>query len=142
MLSKCCALQCSFFSRQAHRYPSSSCCMSLSFIRIVMLLPRMDIAQVMLSHRPGDDLTLLVPLACCRTISHCSSAITLSLSARFSSRLILSACPFTESYVMSRPRHQFSCRSLIVLTKSWSPSMWWKILSVSGLLVDRTSESL
>jgi hypothetical protein len=102
----------------------------------------MNSAQVSMSHRPADGLALLGPLACCRTISHCSSAITLSLYARFSSRLRSYACPFTQSYAISRPRHQFSCRSLIVLTKSWSPSMQWKMLSVSGLLVDRKSDSL
>jgi hypothetical protein len=102
----------------------------------------MKSAQVSLSHRPADDLALLGPLACCLTISHCSSAITLSLSARFSSRLRSSACPFTQSYVMSRPQHQFSCKSLIMLTKSWSPSIRWKMLSASGLLVDMTADSL
>jgi hypothetical protein len=102
----------------------------------------MKSAQVLLSHRPADDLALLGLLACCLTISHCSPAIMLSLSARFSSRLRSCACPFTQSYVMSRPRHQFSCKSLILLTKSWSPSMRWKMLSVSGLLVDRTAYSL
>jgi hypothetical protein len=93
-------------------------------------------------HRPADDLAILKPIACYRNISHCSSVITLSLSAQFSSWLRSSACPFTQSCVMSRPRHQFSCRSLIVLTKLWSPSMWWKMLSVSSLLVDRTADSL
>jgi hypothetical protein len=96
----------------------------------VILLPRMNSAQVSLSHIPAEDLALLGTLACCRTISHCLSTITLSLSARFSSRLRSSACPFTQSYVMSRPRHHFSCRSLVVLNKSWSPSMRWKILYV------------
>jgi hypothetical protein len=47
-----------------------------------------------------------------------------------------------HSYVISRPRQQFSCRYLMILTKSWSPLLRWKILSVSGLLVDRTSDSL
>jgi hypothetical protein len=108
----------------------------------MILLPRMNSAQVSLSHRPAYDLALLGPLAFCRNISHCLSAITLSLSSRFSSRLRSSACPFTQSYVMSRPRHQFSCRSLIVLTKLWSTSMRWKMLSVSGLLVERTADSL
>jgi hypothetical protein len=111
-------------------------------VRLVILLPRMNSAQVSPSHIPVDDLALLGPVACWRTKSHCSSAITLNLSAWFSSRLRSSACPFTHSYVISRPHHQFSCKSLIVLTKSWSPSMWWKILSASGLLVDRTADSL
>jgi hypothetical protein len=102
----------------------------------------MKSAQVSLSHRPVDDLALLGPISCCRTVLLCLSAITLSLSAWFSSRLRSSACPFTRSYVMSRPRHQFSCRSLIVLTKSWAPSMRWNMLSVNGLLVDRTADSL
>jgi hypothetical protein len=109
---------------------------------LVVLLPRMNSAQVSHSHRPVEDFALLGPLSCCCTISHCLSAIMLSLSARFNLRLRSSACPFTQSYVMSRPRHQFSCRSLIVLTKSWSPSMLWKILSGSGLLVYRTADSL
>jgi hypothetical protein len=102
----------------------------------------MNNAQVSLSHMSVEDLTLLGPRACRRTRSHCSFDITLSLYARFNSRLRSSACPFTHSYVVSRPRHQFSCRSLIVLIKSWSPSMRSKILSVSGMLVDRTADSL
>jgi hypothetical protein len=118
MFSNFCSLYGSFFSRSARKSAYTNYCVSCSFIQLVMLLPHMNKSHVSLSHSLIDDLTLRVPLAWSQTTSHCSSAITLSCFARVNSRLRSTPCPLTHSYVMSMPRHQFSCKSLIVLTRT------------------------
>jgi hypothetical protein len=97
---------------------SSSCCVSLPFVPLIILLRCMNSAHVSLSHKPVADLALLGPVACFRTTSYFLYDITFSLSSWFSSQFRLSAFPLTHSYVISITHHQFSCRSLMVLTKS------------------------
>jgi hypothetical protein len=107
----------------------------------VTLLPLIDSNTSSMYQCVQLGRTTIGPLACTRMMLACRSASMFSLSFLVSGRSMIS-CNFTQWELSVIPLHHRTIRSWIVMMRSQSHFVLWKILSDFGILAAVTADSL
>jgi hypothetical protein len=96
-----CIVHCSFSIRYSCRYPSKSCCVSLSFQLLVIFIPLMNSAHLSFGYNPQFGFAPYGHCADALTTSHISSETMFKRSHLVGSLSKSFACTFTHSYFIS-----------------------------------------
>jgi hypothetical protein len=128
----------SFIVRYARRSLSCIWDVSWAFISFVNLLPQIDSDASSVSQWAQVGFAAIGPLACARKISACESASMFSLSSCVNGRSMISVCPFIQWKLNAIPSHHHTIRSWILMMRSQSPFVLWKILLDFGCLAVTT----
>jgi hypothetical protein len=128
--SNVCGDQVSFFMRNVRRSSSCICDVSWVFMSLVALITLIDSGASSMPQRAQLGLAAIGPIACARMTSTCWSALMFSLSYLASGWSMRSACHFTQWKLNAIPLHHRTIRSCIVMMRSQSHFILWKVLSV------------